>query len=340
MESGGAERQVTYLAKGFIELGHEVHVVLISEGANYDRLLRSGAYVHSVNIYPKAFHFVAPIVRLFQTINPDIVYLWQRPFEVLGGIAAFIAGIPSIHAERTDPAKVAPSLKVWLRNIILQNSKAIISNSDAGVFYWMQRTKDVLVSKIPNIIPYEEIRIVQPSDESKEHFVMICRLDSNKNVITLLRAVKLLDQKDIRINVLVVGDGPESDGLIKFAEDHSISDRIKFAGYRNDVWSLLKGCKCFVSLSYYEGEPNVVLEAAALGCRMILSDIPAHRSIEGLIDVVFVNPKSVEEVATVLQSLKSKVYVPNNTFILEGSNRHVVSVCSQHLAVFSQASAK
>jgi hypothetical protein len=82
------------------------------------------------------------------------------------------------------------------------------------------------------------------------------------------------------------------------------------------------------------------LEAAALGCRMILSDIPAHRSIEGLSDVVFVNPKSVEEVATVLQSLKSKVYVSDNTFILEGSNRHVASVCTQHLAVFSQVSAK
>lgn len=346
MESGGAERQVTYLAKGLVELGHEVHVVLINRGANYDRLLESGTSIHMVNIYPNSFRFVLPLVRLFRKVKPDVVYLWQRPFDVLGGIAALFAGIPAVHAERTDPAKVKPGLKVWLRNAVLPWSKAVIANSEAGAAYWHQRIKGVRIAKIPNIILHEEMQHVQPSVESKGYIVAIGRLDANKNVITLLRAVKLLNQKGIQFNVLVVGDGEDSNKLKRFVEDQEMSNQIRFVGYRNDAWSLLKGSKGFVSLSLYEGEPNVVLEAAALGCRLILSDIPAHRSLKGLSNMMFVNPDSELEVGNALESLQleerddTATDNPVSYLSSEWTIRSSASVCRVHLEVFSQALAK
>jgi hypothetical protein len=38
MEGGGAERQVTYLAKALVDAGEDVHVALIKGGVNLDRL--------------------------------------------------------------------------------------------------------------------------------------------------------------------------------------------------------------------------------------------------------------------------------------------------------------
>lgn len=334
MESGGAERQVTYIAKGFHELGHEVHVVLMKEGGNFIRLINSGAKIHFVSVFPNSLHFVFPIYRVIKKYSPDIVYLWQRPFDVLGGLAALCARTPSIHAERTDPERIVFSFKVLLRNFIVKKSKAIISNSEAGVHYWSRRTKGLNVIKIPNIIPYDEMIEVQPSNECKDHILIIGRHDSNKNLITLLRAVKILEEMGNYVSVTVAGEGPDTCNLIRFVKDQNIEDRVNFIGYQSDAWSLMKGCKCLVSLSFYEGEPNVVLEAAALGCNMILSDIPAHRAIEGLDEVIFVNPVSAKEVANAVLRIQRRTLSPNNSASHEFTYRSRESVCRKHLDVF------
>jgi glycosyltransferase involved in cell wall biosynthesis len=39
----------------------------------------------------------------------------------------------------------------------------------------------------------------------------------------------------------------------------------------------MKRAAVMVSVSWLEGRPNVVTEAAAAGCPLVLSDIPAHR---------------------------------------------------------------
>lgn len=342
MAEGGAERQVTYLAKGLVELGHDIHVVLITQGANYKRLQDSRAAIHIVNIYPRAFRFILPLFRLFRLVKPDVIYLWQRPFDVLGGLAALLAGIPVVHAERTDPRKIEYGLKVWFRNVIVAHSSAVITNSTQGLTYWQGRTKFVHISKIPNIVPYEEMQRVQSSAESAVSIVSICRLDVNKNVITLLRAVKLLSQRGIECKVIVVGDGGEADNLKRFVIEQDISSNVRFLGHRNDVWRLLKGCKGFISLSFYEGEPNAALEAAALGCRMILSDIPAHRSLESLCSVTFVNPDAELEVANALALLGSDVSGATNANVFNSLNpewtkRSIEAVARQHLEVFSHA---
>jgi glycosyltransferase involved in cell wall biosynthesis len=45
-----------------------------------------------------------------------------------------------------------------------------------------------------------------------------------------------------------------------------------------------------VSPSRFEGNPNIVLEAMAAGCPVVVSDIPAHREILDDEAALFVNP--------------------------------------------------
>jgi glycosyltransferase involved in cell wall biosynthesis len=53
--------------------------------------------------------------------------------------------------------------------------------------------------------------------------------------------------------------------------------KILLPGLIPSIWGALKSAQMFVSLSRYEGHPNVVLEAMACGCPLIVSDIPSHR---------------------------------------------------------------
>jgi hypothetical protein len=47
----------------------------------------------------------------------------------------------------------------------------------------------------------------------------------------------------------------------------------------NGVLALLDQSKVFVAMSLYEGMPLIAIEALARGCKLVLSDIPAHREI-------------------------------------------------------------
>src|SRR4029077_5699867 len=57
------------------------------------------------------------------------------------------------------------------------------------------------------------------------------------------------------------------------------SERIRLLGFVKDLWCWMRRADVFVSVSRFEGTPNVVLEAMAIGCPLVVSDIPEHREI-------------------------------------------------------------
>ena len=56
-------------------------------------------------------------------------------------------------------------------------------------------------------------------------------------------------------------------------------DRIVLGGHRADVFGLFKRASLVLAVSRYEGSPNVVLEAMAAGCPLVVSDIPAYTAL-------------------------------------------------------------
>jgi glycosyltransferase involved in cell wall biosynthesis len=339
MEPGGAERQVTYLAKGLVDLGHEVHVAIIRGGPYFDRLVASGAVVHFVDIYPQRFRFLRPLLTLFRRVAPDIAYFWQRPFNVFGGMAAALAGIPCLHAERTNPSQFDEGLKGVVSRLVIPWSEGVIANSDAGAAYWKTRlSAGKRVLRIPNIVPDDELAVVAPSPESAGCAVVVGRLDADKNVMTLLAAAERLRREGVVIPILVAGEGPQAADLQAFVERHGLRDQVTLCGFRHDVWPLMKGARVFVSLSLYEGEPNAVLEAFMLGCRLVLSDIAAHRSIVSPAHAIFVDPHSDADVAEALKVALRSSAAPErpaqDTALI--AERLAPAVSQKHVDLFQQ----
>jgi glycosyltransferase involved in cell wall biosynthesis len=67
----------------------------------------------------------------------------------------------------------------------------------------------------------------------------------------------------------------------------------------------MKRVDALVSLSKFEGCPNVVLEAMACGCPLVVSNIPAHREILDEQSALFANPHSPIEAAAALKATLS-----------------------------------
>ena len=93
----------------------------------------------------------------------------------------------------------------------------------------------------------------------------------------LLRA--FLEPDLQHLGLVVLGDGPLLSECRAITND---APNIFFAGAVDNVDQYLYKSACYVSASLSEGLPNSVLEAFRAGLPAILSDIPAHRELEGL----------------------------------------------------------
>ena len=70
---------------------------------------------------------------------------------------------------------------------------------------------------------------------------------------------------------VLCGRGPLMEDLKKKAAERNLSDRIVFAGYRNDVADFYKMADLFIFPSFREGLPVALMEAMASGLKCVAS---------------------------------------------------------------------
>jgi glycosyltransferase involved in cell wall biosynthesis len=91
---------------------------------------------------------------------------------------------------------------------------------------------------------------------------------------------RFLLQAAVRIpelRLVIAGEGPERHTLETQAHALGIADRTQFAGWRDDIPTLLSACDVFVLPSLFEGHPLSALEAMAAGRPVVASDAGGTR---------------------------------------------------------------
>ena len=118
------------------------------------------------------------------------------------------------------------------------------------------------------------------TSDDKYRILFVGRMTDAKNLGCLLRSLPLINEsRDWEL--LVCGDGEDRDKFTGLAAELGITDRIRMLGFRSDVYSIMQSADLMIHPSWYEGMPNVLLEALAMGVPSIVSDIPAHRNVLG-----------------------------------------------------------
>jgi glycosyltransferase involved in cell wall biosynthesis len=117
----------------------------------------------------------------------------------------------------------------------------------------------------------------------------VSRLSPEKGIEYLLRAVaELRDRADrnyepeLKLNVVLAGDGPSRESLVWLTAELRLDDRVRFLGEvtHEDVPRVLESCDIFAMPSLAEGFGVSALEASAMELPVIASDI------HGIPDVV------------------------------------------------------
>jgi glycosyltransferase involved in cell wall biosynthesis len=308
LEGGGAERQLCMLASEQARRGLNVHVAIRRGGVHMQAMRDCGVHFHELgNLRSANPRIFFAIKRILRSIKPAIVQTWLPQMDILGGLAVLQSGAAWIVSERTSKEYYAEiPFFAWLRLLLGQFASAIVANSDGGRNYWQEAARrPVRLATVRNALDIKRIQETPPlSGESFSDplLLVVGRFTREKALEVIVRAIENFAD-DEPINLIMIGEGAERARIEKEIEAASLSARVKVLPYQPDWWRWLKIAAGLISMSRYEGNPNVALEAMAGGCPVILSDISAHREIANASSALFVPVDDAQALSAAIAQL-------------------------------------
>jgi glycosyltransferase involved in cell wall biosynthesis len=150
----------------------------------------------------------------------------------------------------------------------------------------------------------EEIREKLNIEQDAKVVITVARMVKEKGYYELVKAIKILCERDNSIKAIFVGDGPERGKIMKMVKELKLEDNVLILGDREDVPDLLCGGDVFTLPSWGEGQPVAPTEAMACGLPVVLTDVRGCREevIEG-VNGFLVPPRNPQALADALEKL-------------------------------------
>lgn len=272
---GGAERVIVNLANAFSK---EYHCVLVTS--------YKSDWEYSVNINVKRIILCKKTQKSFLRRNieltgklrkviisekPDVTISFMAEPNFRNIIATARLKIPTVISIRNDPEKEYPTVLFELAAKLLYPlaTRIVFQTEDAKNWFpkSIRRKSHIIYNPIDNVF-YEN-----RYDGIRKNIVTTGRLVAQKNHKMLIRAFAEI-VKYVPDNLIIYGDGELRNELETYVKKLDLSERVLLPGTTKDVTQAIRKAKLFVLSSDYEGMPNSLMEAMALGVPCISTDCP------------------------------------------------------------------
>lgn len=172
------------------------------------------------------------------------------------------------------------SLSEWLKPFTYKKADVIVANSKKLAEDFGKKVHRDVVT-IYNPIDFDEIHRkveeeIEPElfEEAKQYkerlLIAVGRLTKQKDYDTLIYGFSKSERKDTRL--WIIGEGSERTHIKNLIEELGLQSRVRILGYRNNVYKYLKYGTIYILSSKYEGCPNSLIEAVAVGVPCIAAD--------------------------------------------------------------------
>lgn len=298
MGGGGAERVMLQILKNLDRNKFEIRLILFEREGELLSDLPPDITVDALRMKKSKYmlygfsapDFVIRFAKILRKDQPDAIlsFMWYTNLVVL--LARLFSGIKCgvLVSERYGlSASYEGLMEEFLRRNTIRffypKAETIIVNAEA-MGQQLRELFHIHPEKIEVIYnPLEMQRVTRLGEEKVDHIwfeedipiiIGIGRLTLQKGFSYLIKAIHILTSEGINCRLIILGKGPEDDNLRRLAVDLNVADRVAFLGFQKNPYKYLSRSTIFTLSSLYEGLPNVLLEALALGVSSIATRCP------------------------------------------------------------------
>ncbi len=284
LELGGAERVVTNLANQFATENYEVVVATQWQGEQEFTLEKQVRRIHvglrpedeGKNRFTKILLRMKYLQDLIEQEQPDVVIAFAHNAIYRTLLAVKKNKIPTVIAVRNNPVgNYDKPIDKILIPLLYGRADGSVFQTEAQRDYFLKYIK-------PNatviLNPISDKYIHAPKVETKTKTIVHSgRIKDFKNQAMLIRAFSKVHEKHPDYDLKIYG-GDSHDGtweeLLQIILKHNLRPYVSLMGQCDNLeQELPKGEVCAFS-SNYEGLPNAMLEAMALGLPVVATDCP------------------------------------------------------------------
>jgi glycosyltransferase involved in cell wall biosynthesis len=290
--TGGVERMIVNLIRGFVDLGKSVDLVLVRDQSPH--LERLPPEVNLVRL--RTDHTFLALTALARYLHK------RRPAALLA--AKDRAGRTAVLARRlarTD-TRIVMRLGTNLSTAMADRS-ALARWMRYQPIRWLYPAVDRIVAVSEGVardtaeiarIPPERIGVIRNPVITPELLVLAAercdhpwlqsgqppvivgagRFQRQKDFPTLIRAFALV-RAERPCRLIILGDGSGRPKLAALVSELGLTDDVDLPGFLFNPYPFLSRAALFVLSSAWEGSPNVLTEAMALGAPVVSTDCPS-----------------------------------------------------------------
>lgn len=312
LSGGGAERVVCNLANYLLSKENSVQIITMSEGIpayHLDDCITIQCLLSKKERGNTLYNWILRVKRLRNILKnqKDGCFIVMLPYTI-----AFMLSMRKltkakvIAAERCMPS----SYSKRKQNLLLRTC----NNADGWIFqtseikkFYEKKLKGKKTIVIPNAINPEFFNCIESKITNKE-IITAGRMTEQKNHILLIRAFSKIAIDFPNYRLTIFGEGPKRIEIEQLITALGLEGRVCLPGYVNDVQKRINNASLFVLSSNYEGMPNALMEAMAMGVPSISTDCDgggARFLIENGKNGLLVPKNDVEALAAAMRDLLS-----------------------------------
>jgi glycosyltransferase involved in cell wall biosynthesis len=293
--AGGVERMLVNLIRGFLDLGQAVELVLAkAEGPHLKRLPPEVRQVRLATAHTQLA--VPALARYLRARRPSALLAAKDRAGRTAVLARALARTDTpivlrlgTHLSTAMSGRAA--IHRWLRflpiRLLYPRIDRIVAVSD-GVAEDTARIarlprRSITVIRNPVITPELAAQAAEPCPhpwlEGGEVPVILAagRLQRQKDFPTLIRAFGRLRAERV-CRLVILGEGRGRTGLEALVRKLGLAGEVDLPGHQPNPYAFLARASLFVLSSAWEGSPNVLTEALALGVPVVSTDCPSGPS--------------------------------------------------------------
>ena len=289
---GGPASFVPKIAKYLINKGHNVKIICLSDKEHL-------TYKDDINVIrinrnsPIIFRWLKTIVKIYSNSKKsDLIFVNGLGTEttianlfIRKKVIRKIVGDPvwervynkNLIDESFDDFQennhgLSISLQKMIRNWSINKSNLIITPSQHLKNFIDKIGFDKNIFVINNGINIEQHNKVVLENNIIQ-LLVVSRLVSQKNIDSIIKAVKVMENENIILNI--VGDGSEINNLKLLVKKYELDKKINFIGKieNTKLNEYLKNADIFIQASNYEGLPHSILEAMNFEIPILSTDV-------------------------------------------------------------------